>query len=279
MGVLSNWSKRKSPAGEGVTPRFTLHAAGERGTKDPELECDGVVLSSDDELAVLSHGVTEPELDELPTEAELVSMIGGEPAGAVDLKRIPKPPRQWGLDVLQAIDWKRLQELCQQVFVRRGFQAEPVDVGAFEGIDLVAHRDDEADRPGVAIACRRYGYPVPAKEVREFFGSVLRAGHEEAIFIATTKFNQAAHSEFGDDQRIQLVDGDKLLRVINELGEEAAGELLARVTDDGDGWTTPTCPECAAKMTLRRNRETGREFWECANYNRTGCLQRSYRQA
>ena len=100
--------------------------------------------------------------------------------------------------------------------------------------------------------------------------------HREAMFITTTEFNKAAQDDFGSDPRIHLVGASRLLKVIGNLGEEIAAELLASVTEERDRWQTPSCPDCDLQMVLRHSQETGRRYWECANYLKTGCLQRSY---
>jgi len=214
--------------------------------------------------AKLGDTSTQKKL-ELVLKPELKTEV---PAGWFDVS-----VHEWSLDLLQAMDWRVFEDLCAELFRKKGYRATTTNAGADGGIDIVAHRGGEPGGKGIAVQCKRYRHPVPAKDVREFFGAALRAGHEELIFITTDRFNQRATQEFGEEERIKLVGGEKLLQMIMSLDGTVADDLLDLVVRDSEGWQTPTCPSCEIKMVMRTAAQTGKRFWGCTNYGKRNCLQ------
>ena len=64
----------------------------------------------------------------------------------------------------------------------------------------------------------------------------------------TPGFHQDARA-FAADNRIDLLDGEFFLTILERLPEDANRRLLELATE-GD-WTTPTCPGCGTKMIAR----------------------------
>ena len=126
----------------------------------------------------------------------------------------------WSVDLLQAMDWKLFEELCAEVFRRRGYEAQTTQIGPDGGIDIIAHKPGEGADETTAVQCKRYHKrSVQLKEVREFWAAGKRAGHQKLVFITSSDFNERSRAEFSEDPILKLVDGQALLGVIENLGQ------------------------------------------------------------
>jgi ssDNA-binding Zn-finger/Zn-ribbon topoisomerase 1 len=84
---------------------------------------------------------------------------------------------------------------------------------------------------------------------------------------------------FGQNNKILLIDGNSFIASIKELTPppQQQQQLLTFATA-GD-YTTPTCARCDTKMIKRTAKESGSEFWGCANFPRCRHKQKMRRAA
>ncbi len=128
---------------------------------------------------------------------------------------------------------------------------------------------NESPQPVMIIQCKAWdAYKVGIKPVRELFGVMAADKVANGAFFTTGEFTSEAE-EWARDKNLDLVDGQEFLSRINQLSPSAQDKLLA-VATRGD-YTTPTCPSCNVKMTLRtasKGANAGSEFWGCPRYPR-----------
>ena len=79
-------------------------------------------------------------------------------AGGVLARRPPpqKPqalvrPREWSLDVMRRMDWKRLENLCAAYYPTAGIQGRALHLGETGGIDVRLYQDEEDPEYATAI--------------------------------------------------------------------------------------------------------------------------------
>jgi restriction system protein len=183
---------------------------------------------------------------------------------------IPEQPvKAFSSDLLNALEWRRFEQLVTWYFHKTGFDAARSRVGADGGVDIHLTRRGET-KPFAYVQCKAWhAYKVGVKPVRELFGVMAADGISSGYFVTTGDFTAEA-LEFAQSKPLKLVTGDYLLEKLNSLPETDRVELLRDATL-GD-YTTPTCPRCDVKMVLRPGSDG--EFWGCPNYtSRPRCFQ------
>ncbi len=99
-------------------------------------------------------------------------------------------------------------------------------------------RDHEGKR--VAVQCKRYapGLKIGSPEMQTFIGMIYRHHQaERGIYVTTSQFSEPAQ-ELARHQRIWLIDGATLTRLIIELDRPAESDKAAAVLV-GDSPTVP----------------------------------------
>jgi restriction system protein len=186
-----------------------------------------------------------------------------KPAAKVDATR-------WSEELLAVLEWKRFEEACAGLFERLGFVTKSAICGADRGIDIHLYRPP-SDQPVAIVQCKAWTKKVGVNVIRELRGVMTSEGVAEGIFVTTSAYSDDAIA-FAKANQIDLMDGDKLLKVILKLTEEQQASLL-RLATAGD-YTTPTCASCGVKMVARKPKLGGKAFWGCVNYPR--CKMKLY---
>lgn len=182
---------------------------------------------------------------------------------------LPSHPSALSKELLDALEWRRFEELVTWYFQRTGFEAERSRIGADGGVDILLSKPGEV-QPYAYVQCKAWHkYNVGIKAVRELFGVMASDEIPRGFFVTTGEFTEEA-ARFAQGKKMTLVDGSSLLADINALPESDRSAILQQVTA-GD-YTTPTCPRCDVKM-VRRTGSDG-DFWGCVNYSkRPSCRQ------
>jgi restriction system protein len=172
---------------------------------------------------------------------------------------------KWTLALLRHLEWRRFEELCAAYFESLGFAARITRSPAGGAADIALHLEG-AGAPTVLARCKAWSaYPIGIRTLQELRAAMAPAGVGEAVFVTSGKFTQEA-VQFAAKERIELIDGARLLEEFAGLAPEKALALLKLATK-GD-FLTPTCPCCSIKMTSRKSTGEGRAFWGCLNYPR-----------
>lgn len=170
--------------------------------------------------------------------------------------------RQCGIASIRSLPWKQFEELLGEAYRRQGFTVfENPGMGADGGIDLTIKRGGET----YLVQCKHWKtYKVGINVVREMLGLVTAHGATGAIVVTSGAFTNEA-IDFAAAQRVELVDGDDLVRMIGAL--QAAPTMAAAAPAPAS--PTRTCPQCGKDLVLRmakRGRNAGGEFWGCSGY-------------
>jgi restriction system protein len=175
-------------------------------------------------------------------------------------------PVVWTLDLLISLEWKRFETVCNEYLKEIGYNAKETRIGADGGVDIVV-RKSGMEKPLAIVQCKAWSkQKVGVKPVRELFGLMAAEQVINGMFITTGDYTSEA-LEFARGKKLKLITGRKLLEVIRKLPPERRVRLLSLATE-GD-FTTPTCPRCGIKMTVRQSskgRGAGGKFWGCVRY-------------
>ncbi len=165
------------------------------------------------------------------------------------------------LSHLQEMDWRRFEILCRDYFQNKGFEAKLTDIGADGGVDIIISRPDAAIKANVYVQCKPWSnQKVGVKAIRELYGVVNADKAQKGVFITSTDFTEDAKA-FAENNKILLISGTKLLKLIEQLPAESRLPIY-QATLSGD-YKTPTCPSCHRKMTLRtssKGKSRGEKF-------------------
>ena len=92
-------------------------------------------------------------------------------------------------------------------------------------------------------------------EVRDFYGAMAgQIAGGKGIFITTNIFTSEAE-QFADDKPLELIDGDKLLRLIKSVKKDKEAIASSAVA---------SCPKCGGNL-VEQSGKFGK-FMGCENY-------------
>lgn len=185
-----------------------------------------------------------------------------EPASHTEVNLAPKLDR-WSLELLQAIDWKRFEEVVAAYFREKSFRCETTAYGPDGGVDGRLFFRDEPAPVGV-VQCKAWGKSrrVGVAQVRELLGVMAHEKVPRGYFAATGGFTDDAIT-FAKSNPIMLITGNDFLTAIAKMEPQKSARLLA-VSTEGD-FTTPSCPSCGEKL-YRKTFATGNDAWVCRRY-------------
>lgn len=133
-----------------------------------------------------------------------------------------KPVRHRRDDALARIDPLEFERLLADYYQQQGYQVDHSGTGgrAYKydgGIDLKLHRDGEY----TVVQCKRENaFQITHNPVHELLGVMLTEGASRAIVITTGEFTDAATKAASREERILLIDGDRLRTMLGPLLEK-----------------------------------------------------------
>jgi restriction system protein len=170
---------------------------------------------------------------------------------------------------VDGMTWQQFERLVGEAFRLQGYKvAENGGSGADGGIDLVLARDGEKH----LVQCKQWrAFKVGVDVVRELYGVMAATGAAGGFVVTSGRFTDEAQ-DFARGRNVQLVDGTKLHRMIQQVQQSAsvsqpaadAGEVPA-----GTSPAHPTCPVCAQTMVrrvARKGTNAGKDFWGCPGW-------------
>lgn len=172
--------------------------------------------------------------------------------------------RGWSIELLNAIDWKRFEEVCAEFFRICGFESETQSHGPDGGIDIRLYAKSDRSHVENVVQCKqRTRGAIGPKPLRELLGVMAANGIARGTFATSSRFNDEAR-RFAKENRIYLIDGKLLVEKILARPAEEQQRILD-VATEGD-FLTPSCPSCGIKLVKRENRKDKCQFWGCPSY-------------
>jgi restriction system protein len=174
---------------------------------------------------------------------------------------------RWTLLLLQEIEWRRFEEVCDFYFNLKGYNTVLNNFGSDGGVDI---RISKNNHLLAFVQCKSYkNKPVGVNVIREFVG-VLTVNRVDYGFVITSSFfssdaiSYAKTIKSNTNFQLELIDGNEFLKHIFYLSDYEQRQLLDFALK-GD-YKTPTCVRCGIKMVRRSSKSNGNEFWGCRNY-------------
>jgi restriction system protein len=163
----------------------------------------------------------------------------------------------WNKQVFADIEWRRFEAVCESLFAQSGFKTKSQSHGADGGVDVWMY-SAHAEGPVSIAQCKHFrSKEVDVKLIREFFGVMSSHKLQRGTFVTTSTFTADAQ-KFANENDINALDGDKLLKLIATRTPEQQKELLD-IAYEGE-YSIPTCASCGIKLVKRT------KFWGCSNF-------------
>jgi len=186
----------------------------------------------------------------------------------------PAETKSSALQAVERLTWQKFEMLVGESFRRKGYSVEETGGGGADGgIDLAMSLNGQR----YLVQCKQWKtFKVGVKVVREFFGVMVANGAKGGFVVTSGVFTQEGAS-FAEDKNITLIDGEKLLKIINashagkstEQGISPAVQVLSNASLKEEKGSSPVCPRCnnaMVKRTAKQGVNAGKEFWGCSQY-------------
>lgn len=196
----------------------------------------------------------------------------GERAGRDSKARVPPTvalssdpqPTEWTLDLIRALEWRRFETLCQEIWKSRGHRCESTGKGADGGVDLLVFGKQKPDQCIALVQCKAHvNGKVRVSTVRELHG-VQKAQHINLGIVMTSGLFTDDAIAFAKSTDMRLYDRERILAAVEAMPEAERQSLLQRLTSGA--YRVPTCAQCEAKMVLRKQRPNGTRDYGCPNF-------------
>lgn len=186
----------------------------------------------------------------------------------------PAETKSSALQAVERLTWQEFEMLVGESFRRKGYTVKETGGGGADGgIDLEMSLNGQK----YLVQCKQWKtFKVGVTVVREFFGVMVANGAKGGFVVTSGVFTDDAVS-FAEDKNITLIDGVKLVKIINaaQAAQPLKKKDIPPPTDKGasrenkEGSTSPFCPKCnnaMVKRTARQGANAGKEFWGCSQY-------------
>jgi len=169
--------------------------------------------------------------------------------------------REWSIEALKQLEWKRFELLCVAYYEAMGFKVKTVPHGPDGGIDATLYKAG-VGTPLAVVQCKAWNKPVKVEQVRALGGVMHEHKVRRGVFWSLSGYVGQPVQESAERAGIQLLDGAAIVERIRALPAEKQAALLAQAFK-GD-YRTPTCAACGVKMVPREVK--GRPIWGCRNF-------------
>ncbi len=110
---------------------------------------------------------------------------------------------------IDSLDGYEFERFLSDLYTKMGYQVEPTKLSGDQGADVVVIKFGEK----TVIQAKRYGRKVSNKAVQEILAAVSLYKAHKGVVITNNYFTKSA-VELADANRIQLIDRDGLLKLI-----------------------------------------------------------------
>lgn len=112
------------------------------------------------------------------------------------------------------------ENLVSNLFEKIGFQAKLTRSSKDGGVDAIAYDPRPILGGKVVIQAKRYKNVVGVSAVRDLYGTMINEGANKGILVSTSHYGPDAY-DFSKDKPIELIDGSRLLYLLEEQGIKA----------------------------------------------------------
>lgn len=182
-----------------------------------------------------------------PGDAEAAQALSvGEKTWAASEVSIPSTTSQVRPRDIDTIDPYEFESLIARLLEKMGLEVKETKRAGDGGIDVIARSDEPITGGLFAVQCKRYSSKVGEPKVRDLYGVVHHLNASKGILITNSDFTRQAR-EFAEGKPIELIDGDRLRKLLNEYG--VIPEVEGKATVSASTWRLCRGLLCTAAKT------------------------------
>ncbi len=120
--------------------------------------------------------------------------------------------------VLLSLDWRELELLCAVVYKHMGFNVVVTSKSNDDGVDVFASVQTPGQKGLVVIQSKKWddSNPIGKAEVRELLGTIDLHKATKGVLVTTGRFEAGAIKMASADPRIELLERQEVLQMLNE---------------------------------------------------------------
>jgi len=120
------------------------------------------------------------------------------------------------LKKLKHLSWDNFELLCMELFEQKGWKVKGNEKkGADGGVDIWMQKKSLGKKTSAIVQCKRYGDAlVTIKVLREMYGLMHAHDVDVAYIVTSNRFTKECN-KFIEDKNMVLIDGEKLIQMIN----------------------------------------------------------------
>lgn len=126
---------------------------------------------------------------------------------------------------LETMTGIEFEGFCKRLLESMGFEVQQTKASGDGGIDLVAYNHKPLFEGTYIVQCKRYKGSVGEPTIRDLYGVITSERANKGILITTGYFTNSAIS-FAEGKNIELIDGEKLNKLLNDFGGDLGGDQL-----------------------------------------------------
>lgn len=120
-----------------------------------------------------------------------------------------------GIEALFRLSPRDFEALVAALYRKIGYQVELTPPSRDGGRDVIATRAQPGRREVVEVECKTHSSPIGVKHVRQLCGVVEMSRASRGVLVAAGRFTRGARAEAAVDSRLELIDGESLIRLLN----------------------------------------------------------------
>jgi restriction system protein len=119
---------------------------------------------------------------------------------------------------LQSLNWREIEWLCGLLYENMGFDVNVTPRGNDDGVDIVAKKNKIGEKNLIVVQSKKWELtnPVGKKDIRELLGTIDLHRATNGVLVTTGRFESGAIEMAERDARIELLDRQRLLQLLNE---------------------------------------------------------------
>jgi restriction system protein len=121
-----------------------------------------------------------------------------------------------GTAVLRSLSPRQLEQLAASLYTKMGFQCELTQATRDGGRDVIARLELPGRREHRVIDCAHYAGSVPITKARAILGVAYNEHATSAVLLTTGRISKATHKEASGNSKLDLVDGERLIEMLDE---------------------------------------------------------------
>lgn len=117
---------------------------------------------------------------------------------------------------LYELNSRQFERLVERLFSNMGYETELTPLRGDGGRDVIARRTEPGNQQHVLIECKRHERKIGVKDVRALLGIVSNEHASRGTIVAASHFTKGAKKLAQENHRIELIDGLRLVVMLNE---------------------------------------------------------------